>query len=216
MQRKFGKAVLGVILLGAVGATAASAAPAEPAATGGTGIGLGVVVQNKATQVIPVGGTVNVGNLPAVQNVNGSVNVGNLPAVQNVRVSPPTSQVLMQASAELTDNGQPGLTYVKLLNELTGAPSLSGHLAVSSVTISQFGGSQPIQVSLRAASCDNSNGLGAIGDVVVPQNQTVQLPYPTPVLMPFVPSVPASWCLFAQTVADNGSLSISVVGTPTS
>jgi hypothetical protein len=33
--------------------------------------------------------------------------------------------------------------------------------------------------------------------------------------MPFVPSVPSNWCLFAQTVADNGRLSISVVGTPT-
>jgi hypothetical protein len=236
MQRKLVKAALGVIVVGAAGITAASAAPSPDATPNtGTGLGLAVVVENKATQPIPVAGsvsgtvnvgnlpatqqvagTVSVGNLPATQNVAGTVNVANLPATQNVHVVPPTNQVLMQAEADLTDNGQPGLTYVKLLNETNGSPTLSGRFAVSSVTVSQFGGDQPIQVSLRAASCDNSNGLGAIGDVVVPQDQTVQLPYPTPVLMPFVPSVPAAWCLFAQTVADNGRLSISVVGSPSS
>jgi hypothetical protein len=36
------------------------------------------------TGALSVGGTVNVGNLPATQNVSGNVNVGNLPATQNV------------------------------------------------------------------------------------------------------------------------------------
>jgi hypothetical protein len=235
MQRKLIKAVLGTIVLIGAGVTAASAAPSTPDAVGGNGIGLAVVVENKPTQPIPVAGavtgtvnvgnlpatqqvagTVNVGNLPATQQVAGSVNVANLPATQNVRVTTPTDQVLMQASADLTDNGQPGLADVKLLNATTAAAPLSGRFALSSMTISQLGGSQAIEVALQAASCDDANGLGAIQDVVVAPDQTVQLPYPTPVLMPFVPSVPASWCLFAQTVRDGGRLDISVVGTAVS
>jgi hypothetical protein len=30
--------------------------------------------------------------------------------------------------------------------------------------------------------------------------------------LPFVQSAPDSWCLFAQTVQDNGTLHVSVVG----
>src|SRR6516162_11811147 len=37
-----------------------------------------------STGALKVGGTVNVGNLPATQNVSGSVNIGNLPTTQNV------------------------------------------------------------------------------------------------------------------------------------
>ena len=37
-----------------------------------------------STGALKVGGTVNVGNLPATQPVSGSVNIGNLPTTQNV------------------------------------------------------------------------------------------------------------------------------------
>jgi hypothetical protein len=58
-----------------------------------------VTVVNTSANPVPVGGTVNVGNLgattlpvsvtnfPATQPVSGTVNVGNLPAVQSVTVT---------------------------------------------------------------------------------------------------------------------------------
>jgi hypothetical protein len=121
-------------------------------------------------------------------------------------------QVVLQASKDLPISQQ-GLVYVKLVSAVTGRGALSGRFAVSSVTFAQFGGSQAIQVGLRAASCDNANGFGAVEDVVVPQNQTVHLDYPRAVQMPFVASAPTSWCLYASTVADGGTLEASVVAT---
>jgi hypothetical protein len=43
-----------------------------------------VFITNTPEQPVPVAGTVNVGNLPASQEVTGTVNVGNLPATQAV------------------------------------------------------------------------------------------------------------------------------------
>jgi hypothetical protein len=241
MNRRLGQVLIGTsVLVLCAGLTTASAATggtsgtrtstltATQAASANSGVGLPVLVENKAGQNVPVTGTVDVGNLPAVQNVNGTVNVGNLPAVQNVNgtvnvgnlpavqnvqvVAPATQQVVLQGSADLSIP-QSGLTYVKLERALGSNTPLSGQLAVSSITISQEGGNQDIEVGIRAASCDNSNGLGELEQVVVPIGQTVQLTYPSPVVLPFVPSAPQSWCLFAATVQDNGTLHVSVVGT---
>jgi hypothetical protein len=156
-------------------------------------------------------------SIVAAAVVAGAVGVGSLIATPGAQASLATGQqVVMQASKELTLNGQPGLTYVKLRSALTGRSGLSGRFAVSSVTIAQFGGSQALEVSLRAATCDNSNGFGAIEDVVVPQDQTVHLDYPKAVQMPFVATAPTSWCLYAVTVRDSGTLKVSVVATKVS
>jgi hypothetical protein len=235
MDGKLTKAALGIVALIGTGVTAASAAPAaapRPSANVGStgaaqasttasnsGLGLPVLVENRAGQEVPVTGAVNVGNLPAVQNVNGTVNVGNLPAVQDVQVvAPAETQVVLQATADLTETNPPpvGLTYVKVLRADTGTGQLSGRYGVTSITLGQFGGSQELPVILRAASCDNQNGYGELEDVIVPQGQTVQLTYPSPMQLPFVQSAPAAWCLFAATVQDDGQLHVSVVGRPRS
>jgi hypothetical protein len=59
----------GAIALGTIPASSASPVPSQ------------VQITNTP---LPVSGTVNVGNLPATQNVGGTVNIGNLPATQNV------------------------------------------------------------------------------------------------------------------------------------
>jgi hypothetical protein len=152
----------------------------------------------------------------AVVVVAGAVGVGSLIATPGAQAALSTGQqVVLQASKDLTVNGQ-GLVGVKLLSAVTGRGALSGRFAISSVTIAQFAGSQAIQVSLRAATCDNANGFGATEDVVVPQNETVHLDYPKAVLMPFVATAPTSWCLYAETVRDNGTLMVSVVATKVS
>lgn len=61
-----------------------------------------VPVQGVGTQ--QVGGTVNVGNLPAVQQVGGTVNVGNLPGTQEVSGAVEVTN-LPQGSAPVNDNG---------------------------------------------------------------------------------------------------------------
>jgi hypothetical protein len=234
MQRRIVKAAVAVVVLTGTGITAASAAPSgsgSSASTTNSGVGLPVLVENHAGQEVPVTGTVNIGNLPATQQVNGTVNVGNLPATQQVAgtvnvgnlpavqdvqvVSQPAQQVVLQASADLSETNPPpvGLTYVKLLRADTGTGALSGRYAISSVTIGQFGGDQELPVILRAASCDNSNGYGELEDIVVPKGQTVQLNYPSPLQFPLVQSAPAAWCLYAATVQDNGQLHVTVVGT---
>ena len=57
-----------------------------------------VFVTNTSANPVPVSGTVNVGNLPATQQVSGSVNVGNLPATQNVNVTGGSIQATQQVS----------------------------------------------------------------------------------------------------------------------
>lgn len=143
----------------------------------------------------------------------GAVGVGSLVATAGAQAALSTGQqVVLQASKQLPASS-PGLVYVKLLSAVTGRGPLSGRFAISSVTIAQFGGSQALEVSLRAATCDNANGFGALENVVVPQYQTVHLDYPKAVQMPFVATAPTSWCLYAETIADGGSLKVSVVAT---
>ena len=48
---------------------------------------------------------------------------------------------------------------------------------------------------------------------VVPQDDTVHLSYPSAIRMPLVASPPASYCLYAETVRDNGRLDVTVVAT---
>jgi hypothetical protein len=119
---------------------------------------------------------------------------------------------VMQAAADLP-SGPVGLKDVKLLNAVTGAGKLSGRVAISSITLAQADGSQAIEVALRAATCDDANGFGAVEDVIVPPNQTVHLTYPAALHLPFVASAPTSWCLYAETVRDDGRLMVSVAGT---
>jgi hypothetical protein len=119
--------------------------------------------------------------------------------------------LVMQASGDLVAGS--GLFYLKLMNATSGFAKVTNRIAVSSITFAQLGGSQPVEVSIRAATCDNSNGFGALEYVVVPQNQTVHLSYPSAVRMPFVSNTPSSYCLYAETVRDGGTLDVTVVAT---
>ncbi len=78
-------------------AASASSTSGSQTASANTGIGLPALVENKAGQDVSVSGTVNVGNLPAVQNVQ--------------VVAPASQQVVLQASADLSI--PQGLTFVK-------------------------------------------------------------------------------------------------------
>lgn len=156
------------------------------------------LVQSVVAAAVVLAGVVGIGSLIASSGAQAAVSTG--------------QQVVLQASKDLT-TGQRGLADVKLLSAVTGTGALSGRFAISSVTIAQFDGSQAIQVSLRAASCNDANGYGATESVVVPKNETVHLDYPKAMQMPFVATVPESWCLYAQTVRDNGTLTVSVVAT---
>lgn len=122
-----------------------------------------------------------------------------------------TQHLVMQAFAQL--NSSLSSKDVKLFEATRGTGKLSGRIAVWSITIAQMGGSQPLEVALRAATCDDTNGFGAIEDVVVPQNQTVHVSYPSAARMPFVATAPTSWCLYASTVQDGSNLHVSVVAT---
>jgi len=121
-------------------------------------------------------------------------------------------RLVMQTSFDVPVGGS-GLVYAKLHNATTGGSKLTSRLSISSLTIAQEGGSQPLEVILRAATCDNANGFGALEAVVVPQDQTVHLDYPAAFRMPFVATLPASWCLYAATVPAGGRLLVSLVGT---
>ncbi|MDT4915770.1 MAG: hypothetical protein QOI15_211 [Pseudonocardiales bacterium] len=147
---------------------------------------------------------VGLGSLIMMQNVAGATSATSA-------VTTASRHVVMQASAELTSGV--GLKDVKLFDATTNSGKLSGRFAVSSVTVAQAGGSQAIEVSLRAATCDNSNAFGAVEYIVVPQDETVHISYPSAVRMPFTASAPTSWCLYAETVRDNGTLHVSVVAT---
>jgi|1186.fasta_scaffold232779_1 hypothetical protein len=140
----------------------------------------------------------------------GAFAIGSVLVGQSASALTSGQQVVLQASQDLTSQG---LIDVKLLSAVSGKGGLSGRVAISSVTIAQFGGSQAIGVSLRAATCDNANGFGSTEEVVVPQDQTVHLDYPSAMQMPFVATAPTSWCLFAETLPDNGTLTVTVVAT---
>jgi hypothetical protein len=118
----------------------------------------------------------------------------------------------MQAKGQLSTVGK-GLFDLKLRNAINGTGRIGARIAISSITIGQFGGSQAIEVSILAKSCDNANGFGGLEDVVVPQDDTVHLSYPSPIRMPLVANPPASYCLYAETVRDNGTLDVTVVAT---
>jgi hypothetical protein len=120
--------------------------------------------------------------------------------------------IVMQATGQLSTVGK-GLFDLKLRSAVSGGGQIGARIAVSSITISQFGGSQAIEVAILAKSCDGANGLGGLEDVVVPQDDTVHLSYPSAVRMPMVANPPASYCLYAETVRDNGRLDVTVVAT---
>jgi hypothetical protein len=146
--------------------------------------------------------------------VAAAVAAGTLVTTQNAAGVARTTtgqHIVMQASGDLVVGS--GLFYLRLHDATRGTAKLTNRIAVSSITLAQLGGSQPIQVSIRAATCDNANGFGALEEVVVPQDQTVHLNYPSAVRMPFVSSTPSSYCLYAETVRDNGTLDVTVVGT---
>jgi hypothetical protein len=94
-----------------------------------------------ANTVTKVKGTVDVGNLPAVQKVAGSVTVENLPATQSVSGSvnvgnlPSTQNV---AGTVTADPGFPGTPFTKLVVSSNSVPSFtvpSGHsLVIQSVS----------------------------------------------------------------------------------
>src|SRR4051812_27685291 len=121
----------------------------------------------------------------AVAAIAVAVGVGSLIATPGAQAALSNGQqVVLQAEKNLGHNTGAGLIDVKLLSATTSKGALSGRFAISSVTLSQFDGSQAIQVSLVAASCDNTNRHGATTGVVVPQNATVHLGYPKAVQMP--------------------------------
>jgi hypothetical protein len=73
--------------------------PASQNVNGVVNIGNEVEIANDAGNPVPVTGTVDVGNLPAVQTVTGTVDVGNFPAVQDVEVTNfPATQVVTQGT----------------------------------------------------------------------------------------------------------------------
>jgi hypothetical protein len=141
--------------------------------------------------------------------------VTTLVATQNAAGAARTTagqHIVMDGHATLTAAGK-GLFYLKLHSAIDGTGKLTSRIAVSSITLSQFGGSQAITVAIRAATCDNANGFGALEQVVVPQDETVHLTYPSAVRMPLVANTPSSYCLYAETLRDNGRLDVSVVAT---
>ena len=143
------------------------------------------------------------------------VGVGTLVATQDAAGAARATagqHIVMQRQAQLTTSGK-GLVEAKLFSAVNGGAKLGSRIAVSSITLSQFGGSQAIEVSIRAASCDSTNGFGALESVVVPQDDTVHLDYPSAVRMPLVANLPASYCLYAETVRDNGRLDVTLVAT---
>ena len=120
--------------------------------------------------------------------------------------------IVMQAKGQLSTVGK-GLFDLKLRNAVNAGARISARIAVSSITISQFGGNQAIEVAILARSCDGANGFGGLEDVVVPQDETVHLSYLSAVRMPFTSGLPSSYCLYAETVRDNGRLEVAVVAT---
>ena len=153
--------------------------------------------------------------LIGVVGVAAAVGAATLVATQNASGAARTTagqHIVMQRQAQLSTVGK-GLFVAKLFNATSGVGKLTGRIAVSSITLSQFGGSQAIEVAILARSCDNANGFGGLEDVVVPQDDTVHLDYPSAVRMPLNPVVPASYCLYAETVRDNGRLDVTVVAT---
>lgn len=82
------------------------AASATSYATNGNANPMNVFVTNDADNPVPITGAVNVGNLPATQDVTGTVDVGNLPATQdvagtvNVGNLPATQQVTGRVSID--------------------------------------------------------------------------------------------------------------------
>jgi hypothetical protein len=131
-------------------------------------------------------------------------------SAQQRRTTTTSSQRVWQAFAQLSEG--PGTRYVHLLEATSHAGKLSARLAVSSITIAQMGGTQPLEVGILAANCDHSNAYGQIEDVVVAQNATVHLTYPNAIRLPFVAELPATWCLFATTAQDGANLHVSLVG----
>ena len=78
-----------------------------------------------STGALSVGGTVNVGNLPASQNVNGTVNVGNLPSTQNV------------SGAVTAVPGLPGTPFTKTAVEPASITVPTGkHLVIETASVS--------------------------------------------------------------------------------
>ena len=120
--------------------------------------------------------------------------------------------LVLQGHATLSTVGK-GLFDLKLRSAVSGNAKLTNRFAITSITISQVSGSQAIQVSIYASNCDNTNGYGGLEDVVVPQDDTVHLAFPGAVRAPWVAATPASYCLYAQSVRDNGVLQVMVVGT---
>ena len=139
-----------------------------------------------------------------------AASIGTPAGAQQRRTATTSSQRVWQGFAQLSES--PGTRYVHLLEATSRAGKLSARLAVSSITIAQMGGTQPLEVGILAANCDHSNRYGAIEDVVVPQNATVHLTYPNAVRLPFVADLPTTWCLFATTAQDGGNLHVSLVG----
>jgi hypothetical protein len=139
-----------------------------------------------------------------------AASIGTQASAQQRRTTTTSSQRVWQAFAQLSQG--PGTRYVHLLEATSRAGKLSARLAVSSITIAQMGGSQPLEVAILAASCDHSNAYGQIEDVVVAQNATVHLTYPNAIRLPFVTELPATWCLFATTAQDGANLHVSLVG----
>lgn len=120
--------------------------------------------------------------------------------------------LVLQGHATLSTVGK-GLFNLKLHSAVSGNAKLTNRFAITSITLSQFGGSQAIQVSIHASTCDNTNGYGGLEGVVVPQDETVHLAFPGAVRAPWVAATPASYCLYAESVRDNGVLQVIVVGT---
>ena len=151
---------LGAPLLGADKDVRVVNTPAEPVPT----------VAQGTTQVA---GAVAVSNLPATQAVTGTV-----------AVAPPARPVLLMANPGL--NLDPILDLTPYVFFWSGHldEEMSGRLALSSITIAVTSLTVPrLTVNLGATDC-GANGLGPIVTVVVAEQGTVHLPFPTPLVIP--------------------------------
>jgi hypothetical protein len=84
-----------------------------------------VLVINTSSNPVPVAGTVNVGNLPASQQVSGTVSVGNFPATQTVNVSGGTISAAPQVSTVIKGTGFHAVDFAEGDTFNLGAPGFN-------------------------------------------------------------------------------------------